>query len=125
MTAFKANPFAYIFPAILIFAVVIYFIYGALNRLGLPTQTVAATVTNKTYTPGTTTYNNNVVAGRTYVQSYQQPDTYALSLEINGQNTVGLVTKDQYDAINIGDQVTATIAYTRFSKQMMVEGVNK
>jgi hypothetical protein len=82
-------------------------------------------VTNKTYTPGSTTYNTNIVAGRSWVQPYQQPDTYALSLEVNGQKTVGLVTKDQYDAINIGDQVTVTIAYTRFSKQMMVMGVSK
>jgi len=39
MSAFRANPFAYIFPALALCAVLIYFFYAAIDRIGLARAT--------------------------------------------------------------------------------------
>lgn len=120
MNAFSANPIAYIFPAVALVAAVCYYGYGALDHVGLPTQEVEAVVTGKQFTPGPTTYNSNVVAGRNFVQPAQQSDFYAVSVRIGDTPTVALVEKPTYDAINVGDRVRVRIQRTRLTGQLRV-----
>jgi hypothetical protein len=120
MNAFNANPFAYIFPAVLLVAVACYYAYGAVDRVGLATQEVDAVVTGKQFTPGATTYNSNVVAGRNFIQPAQQADFYAVSVRIGDTPNVALVEKATYDALNINDRVRVRIQRTRITGQLRI-----
>jgi hypothetical protein len=120
------NPLAYILPALAFGAALLYYAYGAVDRIGLETQDAQARVTTKTYTPGSTTYNTNVVAGRAWTQSSKNPDWYAVSLEIEGGiATVGLVTKEMYESLSAGDRVRVKYQRTRFSNQVLVTDVSR
>jgi hypothetical protein len=125
MKSFDANPFAYIFSAVILTLVVGYYLYGALNRMGLTTQQSEGRVTGKNFAPGSTTYNTNIAGGRTWVQSYQQPDAYVIQLEVNGESTAGLVDEKTYGLLNPGDRVQVRFQRTRFSKQLLVIEVNR
>jgi hypothetical protein len=120
MNAFNANPFAYIFPAVALVAVVCYYAYGAVDRFGLPTREEEAVVTAKQFTPGATTYNSNVVAGRNYVQPQQQSDFYAVSVLIGTIPSVALVEKGTYDALQINDRVRVRVQRTRITGRLQV-----
>jgi hypothetical protein len=111
MTAFEANPIATIVPAILLAAVGLYFLYGAVDRLGLPIQSAPAIVTAKQVSPGTTTSWTNIAGGRAWVQSALNPDNFAISLDIGNEPSVALVSKPVFDALRPGDRVT--VGYTR------------
>ena len=120
MNALTANPSAYILPLLALLVVVGYYGYGALDRLGLPSSQAEAVVTGKTFTPGTTTYNTVVAAGRSWTQSNRQPDFYAISLTVNGEPTVALVDKTMFEQLNAGDRVRVEVRRTRFSGKLLV-----
>lgn len=119
------NPLAYILPAVALGVVVLWYAYGAADRLALPSTEADARVTNKNFTPGSTTYNTNIVAGRAWTQSVKNPDAYVVSLDIDGIATVGVVTQQMYQALNPGDRVRVKYSRTRFSNQLLVTDVSR
>ena len=119
MGSYFANP-AYIMPSVILGGVILYFIFGALDSAGLETQTTSAIVTAKVHTPGSTNYVNRIAAGRSWTQAQQQPDFYAISLAADGEPTVALVTKEQFDRLRENDQVTVTVRRTRLSGKLEV-----
>jgi hypothetical protein len=125
MTAFQANPIAYILPAILLGAVGLYFLYAAVDRLGLPLQSASAMVTAKQVSPGTTTSWTNIAGGRAWVQSAVNPDNYVVSLDIGDESTVALVTKPVFDALQPGDRVSVEYTRTRIGGVVLVVQVNR
>lgn len=125
MSAFSANPVAYIIPAVLVVGFGLYYLYGAIDRLGLPLQQADAVVTGKTFTPGGTTYNTNVVAGRAWTQANELPDNYAVSLLVDQEPTVALVTKQKYDTLNANDRVRVKLRRTRLSGRLEVVELSK
>ena len=116
---------AYIFPVVAVAALVLYYAYGAADRLGLPSQDAEARVTTKNVAVGATTYHTNIVAGRAWTQSSVTPDSYVIGLDIDGLRTVGLVTQPMYDALNPGDRVRVTYSRTRFSNRLFVTDVTR
>jgi hypothetical protein len=120
MNAFNANLFAYIFPALVFVAVACYYTYGAIDRIGLPTREVEGIVTGKQFTPGSTTYNSNVVAGQNYVQAQQQPDYYAVSVRIQDTPSVALVDRATYAAVQVNERVHLKIQRTRITGRLVV-----
>lgn len=120
------NPMAYILPALAFGAALLYYAYGAVDRVGLDTQETHARVTTKTYTPGSTTYHTNIVAGRAWTQSNQYPDAYVVGLEMDGGiTTVGVVPKELYDSLNTGERVRVSYTRTRFSGKVLVTEVRR
>jgi len=125
MSAFRANPFAYIFPALALCAVLIYFFYAAIDRIGLGTRDSVATVTGKRFTQGGKSYYTTVVNGQSFVQSQGTPETYAITLIVDGEQTSGLVSKQQFQSINTNDSVQVTIQRTRITKRLQVVEVRQ
>ena len=125
MSAFKANPFAYVFPALVLLAVVGYYAYGALDRLGLDTRSAQARVTGKQFTPGSTTYNTNDVADRAWTQSTENPDAYVVTLDVEGHPTSAYVSKELFEVLKSGDAVEVQIRRTRLSRQLQVVDVGR
>lgn len=120
------NPLAYIFPAIAFGAALLYYAYGAADRIGLATQQTEARVTTKTYTPGSTTYHTNIAAGRAWTQSDKNPDAYLVGLDLDGGvTTVGVVTKELYESLSPGERVRVSYARTRFSNKLLVTDVRR
>jgi hypothetical protein len=120
------SPWAYIFPALAFSAALLYYAYGAVDRLGLETHDAQARVTTKNYTPGSTTYHTNIVANRAWTQSNKYPDSYAVGLDVDGGIVaVGLVTKDLYESLSPGERVRVKYQRTRFSNQVLVTDVRR
>jgi hypothetical protein len=115
----------YALPAVVLAAVVVYFLYGALDRLGLASERTTARVTGKQIAAGSTTYHTSVVAGRSWTQSSTNPDAPIVSLEVNGVATGGVVTPELYQALQPGDTVQVTFTRTRFSRQILVTDVRR
>jgi hypothetical protein len=107
-------------PAVILSGVILYFLYGAVDSAGLETRTTSAIVTAKTHTPGSTNYVNRIAGGRSWTQAQQQPDFYAISLTVDGEPTVALVTKEKFDQLRENDQVTVTVRSTRLSGKLEV-----
>jgi hypothetical protein len=120
MNAFSANPFAYIFPLVLLVGFGGYYLYGAVDRIGVPIESVDALVTGKQFTPGGTTYNTNIAAGRAWTQSNKTNDMYAIELLVGKEATVGLVDKRAFERLNKDDHVQVKIRRTRISGRLEV-----
>ncbi len=125
MSSNGPNPIVYIIPAIVLVAVLVYYLYSAMDRLGLETQRTEARVTGKQFAAGSTTYNTNVVAGRAFVQSSTNPDLYVIALEVNGEAAGGAVTKEMFESLQPGEVVHVEFQRTRFSKQLLVTHVQR
>jgi hypothetical protein len=120
------NPLAYILPALAFIAALLYYAYGAVDRVGLETREGHAVVTTKDYTPGSTTYHTNIVAGRAWTQANQNPDWYVVGLDLDGgTKTVGAVTKDLYESLRPGERVRVKYTRTRISNQLLVTDVRR
>ncbi len=125
MKVFSANPYLFVFIIIVIVVMVVYIGFLVIDRLGLEVSPSSAVVTGKQYTVGGTTYNTNVAGGRTWVQSTQTPETYAITVNVGGENTVGLVSKAMFDTINANDTVQIKYQRTRITKRLFVIEVSK
>jgi hypothetical protein len=121
----RPNAFVYIFPALALVAVLVYFLYGAADRLGLETREAQALVTGKQFTPGSTTYNTNVVAGRTWTEASKYPDAYVVALQLDGEATAGMVSPQMYESLSPGERVRVSYRRTRFSKRILVTDVRR
>jgi hypothetical protein len=119
------NVWTYAIPAVALLAVAAYFLYGAADRVGLPTEDREALVTEKSFAAGSTTYYTNVVGGRTITQSSQNPDAYMVGLDIAGMKTGGLVTKELYESLKPGDRVLVQVSRTRFSDKVLVTDIRR
>ena len=125
MSAVKANPIAYILPALAFGAALLYYVYGAVDRMGLSSTTMEARVTGKNYAPGSTTYNTNVAGGRSWTQSVKNEDMYIVALDVGGTPSSALVSKDLYQTLNTDDRVRVQVQYTRISRRMQVVSVSR
>src|SRR6267378_3610883 len=99
------SPIVYILPALAFAAALLYYAYGAIDRLGLETHQAEARVTTKNFAAGSTTYHTNIVAGRAWTQSQKYADSYIVGLDIDGVVTGGLVTPEVYATLNPGERV--------------------
>jgi hypothetical protein len=119
------NPFAYIFPAVALAAVTLYFAYGAVDRAGLSTYQAEARVTGKQFTPGSTTYTTDVIGGRSVTRANQNPEAYIVNLDMGGEQTGGAVSKQLYDSLEAGERVHVSYRRTRVSKRILVTDVRR
>ena len=115
----------YIFPAIAFGAVALYYLYGAVDRLGLETQRAEARVTAKQVARGSTTYNTRIAGGRAWSQATENPDAFIVSLEIEGEASGGAVDSQMYESLSEGDRVQVQFQRTRISRQILVTNVHR
>jgi hypothetical protein len=115
----------YIFPAIAFGAVALYYLYGAVDRLGLETQRAEARVTGKQVARGSTTYNTTIAGGRAWSQAAENPDAFIVALEIEGEASGGAVDSQMYESLSEGDRVQVQFQRTRISRQILVTNVHR
>ena len=119
MKGFFANPI-YVVPAVLLLGFGSYYLYGAIDRVGLEAQSVEAVVTSKEYTPGGTTYRTVIAANRAWTQAIETGDWYAIQLRVGTELTVGLVSKEAFERLNENDRVQVKVRRTRLSGKLEV-----
>ena len=119
----SSNPFVYVFPAILLIAVAVYFAFGTVDRVGLTPHSAQARVTGKEFTQGSTTYTTEVIGGRTMSRPTRNPDVYLVTLDLMGTSTGAAVSRQVYESLQAGDVVQVTYRHTRLSKRLLVTNV--
>lgn len=118
MTPFSANPFVYIFSVVALGAVALYFLYGAVDRVGLEVHPAVATVLDKQFTKSGRSYYQTAAGGRSWVQSQETPETYAVVLKVGNERTAGLVSKQQFERLQPSDSVPVKIRRTRITRRL-------
>ena len=125
LTAFNANPYMYVFSGIAIGAVLLYVAFYLINNVGIEVHRAIATVMDKQYTESGTTYTTKIIDGRSVVQSYETPETYALTLKVDKERAVALVSKNLYESLNVNDQVNVKVQRTRITGKLKVVKVTR
>jgi hypothetical protein len=123
LTPFAANPFVFIFSALVLMAVLVYFGWGALDRTGLADEEAGAVVTGKRYYPPGTTSRTNIVAGRAWTQTDATSDAYVLELKVGQEPTAAAVSRESYDSLQAGDSVRVRVHRTRLTRRLEVADV--
>jgi hypothetical protein len=119
------NRLVYVFPAVAFAAVLLYYLYGAIDRFGLETHQTEARVTGKQFAPGSTTYNTRIAGGRAWSQATENPGGYVMAFEVDGEPTGGAVDSQTYESVQEGDHVHVRFQRTRFSKLIVVTDVRR
>ena|SRR5437016_2980894 len=125
MTPYSANPFIYIFSVAAIGAVLLYYVYGAIDQAGLEVSPAVATVTDKQFTKSGRSYYTTIAGGRTWVQSKETPETYAVVLTVGNERTAGVVSKELYESLQPNDSVQVKIRRTRITGRLEVVEVTR
>lgn len=125
MASNRPHPMVYLFPAVALVAVLVYYLYGAVDRLGLETRHAEAVVTGKEIAQGSTTYRTTTVGGRAWTQSVQNPDAHVLMFEVDGEATGGAVSPEMYESVKPGDRVRVRFQRTRVSDRLLVTDVSR
>ena len=126
MTPEGPNPLVvYAFPAVVLAVVLLYVLYGAIDRAGLPSVDGEARVTGKQHAAGSTTYTTEVVAGRSWTRAHQNPEAFIVTLELNGESTGGAVSRPLFEALQPGERVHVRFGRTRLSKRLLVTDVSR
>lgn len=120
MTPFSANPFAFIFSALLIVAALVYFGWGMLDRLGLAEEKASAVITGKHYNPPGVTYRTTIAGGRAWTLTDSTSETYLVLLNVGQEPTVAIVSKEMHDIAQPGDTVRVVFHRTRLSRRLEV-----
>jgi hypothetical protein len=111
--------------AVVLIAVAGYFLFLAVNTMGLPTQTAPATVVSKEYREPGRTYATQPVGKQNLTRVQSTPETYLLTLDIDGRMAVSAVDRRTYEALKPGDRVQATYQRRRISGALQVVGVRQ
>jgi hypothetical protein len=125
MASSTPNRLVYIFPAVAFTAVLLYYLYGAVDRLGLETRQTDAQITGKQRAQGSTTYNTRIAGGRTWTQATENPDAYILEFTIDGEATGGAVEPEMYESLHEGDSVRVAFQRTRITRRLVVTDVRR
>jgi hypothetical protein len=125
METFQTNPGMFVFGIVLIVVVGGYYAYYFGDMIGVPPEKGDAVVTGKTYNPPSQTYRQTYSGGRNYTQSYTVPETYVLSITLNGEPSVVIVEKSFYDHAKEGDHVSVTYHRGRFTHRLVVSSATK
>lgn len=125
MSSHGPNRLVYVFPAVVLAAVLLYYLYGAVDRLGLETRQAEVRVTGKQVAQGSTTYNTRIAGGRAWTQATENPDAHIVTFEIDGEATGSAVDPRVYESLKEGDPVHVRFQRTRFSKRLVVTDVQR
>lgn len=125
MTSISANPFVFIFSAVLLVFVIVYFGWGALDHLALPVQQGSAIVTAKAYKPPGVSYRTVIAGDRAWTLADPTDEAYVLGLTVAQESTGAIVSKEMHNAVQPGDTVHVQMRRRRLSRQLEVVEVTR
>ena len=126
MAAFRAKSIRLcLFPALALCAVVIYFVYAAIDRIGLEVSDSVGTVTGKQFVRGWEKLLRQWSTPVFCPIARHAGDLCRLTFLVNGENTSGLVSKQQFQLLNTNDSVPVKIRRTKLPKRLQVVEVRQ
>lgn len=105
--------------------VAVYFLFLAVNTVGLSEDASEATVVDKRYLAPGQTYRTEIIGGRSYVRPQATPDMYLLELDLGDDRAHAAVSPELYESIQIGDPVLATVQRRRLTGVIQVTEVRR
>jgi hypothetical protein len=103
----------------------LYFLFTAVNGVGLPELQATARVVGKEYRSAGVTYAPQVIGGRTHALPQATPEAYVLKLEIGGEGTECAVPKELYEASSVDDKVQVVYQQKRLTGALHVMDVKR
>lgn len=117
--------FMVVFGAVVVVLIGLYFLFMAVDSLGLADQEGTATVLGKEFREASTTYQTQKVGDRMLTVPQVTPPMYILKLNIAGRKTEGPVDKSLYDAVVAGDRVRVVYQKRRILGQVQIVSVTR
>jgi hypothetical protein len=100
-----ASPFMIKVGVVMLVVVGLYFVFMAVNNLGLVDRHGIATVISKEYHDAGTTYTTQKIGNRMQTLPQTTPEMFILKLDVNGKITECAVDRRLYNSIDRGEQV--------------------
>lgn len=110
--------------AVILAAVVLYFLFTAADGMGLGTQRGSAAVVGKQHRPAARTSTPQVINGRTVNVPMTTPEMFLLDLDLNGRRVQGAADRALFEGVHTGDQVQVTYQQRRFTGGLQVLAVS-
>lgn len=111
--------------AVVLACVAIYFLFTAVNTLGLAEESGTGVVVGKAYREAGTTYHTQVIDGRSYVRPQATPDMYLLDLTIDEKSVQAEVERALFDDVEQGEQVEVVYRQHRLTGGTQVVRVSR
>jgi len=109
-----------VFGGIILIGVALYFIFWAVNTLGLEHRSATATVTGKEYHPPGTSYQSQNIAGRNYTRLLRTPEQCVVLLDLLEHPAAAEVEPVFYERLKPGEQVRVTYQRRRLTGSLAV-----
>lgn len=116
----QSSRFMVKFGIVIVIGVAIYFLFMAIDGIGLKHQTGTAMVIGKTYRESGKTYRTQKIGNRTLTIPQHTPEMYILQLTIGGKQTECAVDKSLYDAVQREDEVNVIYQKRRIMGHLQV-----
>jgi hypothetical protein len=100
-----------------------YYVFMALDRVGLDDQHATAIVLGKEHHGPGRTYVTQIINNRPLEIPQETPETFVLSLDLSGTRAEGVVARDLFDALKVGDRVQVTYQRRRLTGGLQVVSV--
>jgi len=120
-----AVSFMPVLGAIILVLVAIYFLFQAVDGMGLASQSGRAAVVGKEYRPAGQTYTREVVGNQTLNVPKTTPEMHILELDLDGRRVQGTTDRALYESISAGDQVQVTYQQRRITGALQVVRVSR
>lgn len=120
----EPNQLWVVMGGIIVAAVAIYFLFMAIDGLGLEDHQASAVITGKEYRGAKQTYRTELVGGVTRAIPQAVPEMYIVKLRIADRETESPVAKTLYDELREGDQVKVVYQQRRITGALQVKNVN-
>ena len=111
--------------AVILAAVVLYFLFTAVDGMGLATQIDSAAVAGKQHRPAARTSTPQVINGRTVNVPTTTPELFLLELDLHGRRVRGAADRTLFEDVQTGDPVQVTYQQRRFTGALQVLAVSR
>jgi hypothetical protein len=102
---------------------VTYYLFMAVDRVGLEDQRATAVVLGKEHRPPGRRYVTQIINNRPLELPQETPETCVLTLDLSGTHTEGIVARSLFDAVRVGDRVQVTYQRRRLTGGLQVVSV--
>jgi hypothetical protein len=110
---------------VILVCVALYLFFLAADGAALTSQTASAKVVGKGYREASRSYYTEIINGLPVAQPRITPETYVLTLALDGREVDCPVSLLLYDATNGGDQVNVTYQRRRITGALRVLKVSR
>jgi hypothetical protein len=121
----RSGRFMHIAGIVILTGVGLYFLFMAVDGLGLKVLSAPATVVGREYREAGKTYTTQVINNRPHVLPRARPAIYILQLDVGARQAAGAVPKRLFAVIQAGDRVQVTYQQRRITGLLQVLEVTR